>query len=311
MMPLNLMASVDLTKATIEKLQDKLFDKKRITVEVLRTDLIHPVISGNKWFKLKYHLDAAIKQQKIGLLSLGGAYSNHLLAVACTCNAQKLLSVGIVRGEEPAVYSPTLLQLRAYGMQLLFTGREQFKNKLILKQQWAERFSRYYWVNEGGQSEEGVQGAQEILSLVPINNYSHIICAAATGTMMAGLLKSSKHTQYIIGIPVLKINDRENNELITFLKTKSDHPHFSLLYNFEEGGYAKKTPGLIAFMNTLYKQHQLPTDFVYTGKLFRAIFSLAENNFFPEGSNVLAIHSGGLQGNRSLAEGELIFKYNL
>lgn len=307
MTPINLLADVDLTKATLQKLQDTLFDKKGITVEVLRTDLIHPVISGNKWFKLKYHLEEAIKQQQKGMVSIGGAYSNHLLAIACCCYIAGLQSIGIIRGEEPEDYSPTLLQAKQYGMQLHFVSRDQYKNKEKLQSESESRYPGFYWINEGGQSAMGVKGAAEIMDLLTVNNYTHILCAVGTGTMMAGLMNSVKPYQQVCGIPVLKISDHKNNNVLAFITKNSKHSNFSLVYDFHEGGYAKKTESLIQFMNALYIQYQLPTDFVYTAKLFNAVYALTGQSFFPMHSKVLVIHSGGLQGNRSLPNKSLVF----
>lgn len=296
MMPPGLLESVDLTKAIVQKLR---IDS--VNVDVLRLDLIHPIISGNKWFKLKYHLKEAKSKQMKGIVSFGGAYSNHLLAVACACARENLLSAAIIRGEEPGNYAPTLSQMKEYGMQMLFTGREAYKDKTELKAIYSEQFDRHYWVNEGGQSELGVLGASEILQLVQKETYTYIACAAGTGTMAAGLIQSSLPHQKIIVVPVLKIGDTGKNELKTFIEANTKGQHFDTWYEFHEGGYAKKTSSLIEFMTQLNEQYAIPTDFVYTGKLFKAILSKIKEGYFPTNANILVIHSGGLQGNRSLS----------
>lgn len=311
MIPAELSSGVDLTQAILQPWENELFDKKRLTLEVLRTDRIHPIISGNKYFKLKYHLQAAHQQARTGVISMGGAYSNHLLATACICHSQKLQSVGIVRGEEPSIYSPTLQQATQFGMKLLFVSREMYQNKTQLKAHFRNQYPDYYWVNEGGRSTLGVKGAAEILQLAAVNDYSHILCAAGTGTMMAGLLNAATSGQLVCGIPVLKIPDQKNNDLLHFLEEQSNNRPYSIQYGFHEGGYAKKTTALLAFMNKLYRAHQLPTDFVYTGKLFKAIYTLSAKDFFPPRSKLLIIHSGGLQGNRSLPAGSLIFPHTI
>ena len=307
MLPTGLLESVDLTRAVTQSLHDPLLDKTKLRADVLRIDLIHPIISGNKWFKLKYHLQEAKRLGKTGLISFGGAFSNHLLATACAATLESLDSAAIIRGEEPATYSPTLLQLQQYGMKLIFVSREAYKNKTELQDNLSQRFNSYYWINEGGQSEWGIKGASEILSLVPASDYSHIICAVGTGTMMAGLINSSLLHQQVIGIPVLKIPDHQQNDLLSYLHKNTTNDRYSILYNHHEGGYAQKNEWLIRFMNEFYKQHLIPTDFVYTGKLFKAVFQLVEQGYFPVGSRLLLIHSGGLQGNRSLPEGSLNF----
>jgi len=307
MIPSGLLESVDLSKAFTQSLHDPLFDKKGLHVDVLRIDLIHPIISGNKWFKLKYHLQEAKRSGKTGLVSFGGAFSNHLLATACAAALEGMESVAIVRGEEPADYSPTLLQLQHYGMQLIFVSREAYKNKTELQDNLSARFKNYYWINEGGQSDWGIKGAAEILRLVPGSDHTHIICAVGTGTMMAGLINSSLPHQRVIGIPVLKIPNHQDNDLHSFLKKNTNNDRYTILYDYHGGGYAQKNDLLIQFMNAFYKQHLIPTDFVYTGKLFKAIYQLANQDYFPAGSKLLMIHSGGLQGNRSLPEDCLLF----
>ncbi len=311
MIPAELSSGVDLTQAILQPWKNELFDKKRLTLEVLRTDRIHPIISGNKYFKLKYHLQAAHQQAKTGVISMGGAYSNHLLATACICHSQKLKSVGIVRGEEPSIYSPTLQQVKQFGMELLFVTREVYQNKTQLEAHFQNQYPNYYWVNEGGQSHLGVKGAAEILQLLTLNDYTHILCAVGTGTMMAGLLNAATSGQLVCGIPVLKIADQKKNDLLNFLEEQSINRQFSIQYDFHEGGYAKKTPDLLSFMNELFRDHQLPSDFVYTGKLFKAIYTLSAKDFFPPGSKLLIIHSGGLQGNRSIPAGSLIFTHTI
>ncbi len=307
MIPTGLLESVDLTKAITQSLQDPLFDKMELRADVLRLDLIHPIISGNKWFKLKYHLHEAKRLGKTGLVSFGGAFSNHLLATACAAAFEGLESVAIVRGEEPAEYSPTLLQLQHYGMQLIFVSREAYKNKNELKDNLSQRFNNYYWINEGAQSDWGIKGAAEILRLVPGSDHTYIICAVGTGTMTAGLINSSHPHQQVIGIPVLKIPNHQDNDLLSFLKKNTNNDRYTILYDHHEGGYAQKNDLLIQFMNEFYKQHFIPTDFVYTAKLFKAIYQLANQDYFPAGSKLLMIHSGGLQGNRSLTAGSLNF----
>jgi D-cysteine desulfhydrase len=302
-----LLQRVDLTQVFVQKLQDPLFEQKKLQVDVLRLDGIHPLISGNKWFKLKYHLKQAMEQGKRGILSFGGAYSNHLLATASACSSAGMSFVAVVRGERPAVLSPTLLQIRQSGAQLRFVSRELYKNKMALQQSLQGEYEDYYWVNEGGQGEEGIRGASEILSLVDENNYTHILCAVGTGTMMAGLLRSASAGQCVIGIPVIKIEDSNDNDLYRFIKMSGRGNNFRLLYNYHGGGYARYNASLIDFMNDWWSRYKIPSDFVYTAKLFKATQELITTDYFDAGSKLLLIHSGGLQGNRSLEKNQLLF----
>ena len=273
--------------------------EKSIALDVLRLDKIHPVISGNKWFKLKYYLQDFIQQNLNELGTFGGAYSNHIVATAYAAFLLDKKSIGIIRGEKPSQPSHTLIKAQEYGMQLHFVSREAFNNKENIKQQ----FNGIYWIDEGGYGNPGVKGAKEILSLAAnAGQYSHIICATGTGTMLAGICEAASSHQKIIGISVLKNNFSIKDEV-----SKLTGKDFTMMHNFHFGGYAKHPPVLIDFMNEIWQQHQLPTDIVYTSKTLYAIRQLAIDLFFPEGSKILMIHSGGLQGNLSLRPGVLPF----
>ncbi len=274
------------------------------TLDVLRLDNIHPVVSGNKWFKLKYYLADARQQQYKTVATFGGAYSNHIIATAYACKENGFKSIGIIRGEKPAQLSGTLLSAAEYSMQLQFVTRDAFKNKELLKQQ----FSNTYWIDEGGYGSLGATGAGEILSIVDkVENYSHIVCAVGTGTMFAGLINSIKEHQRAIGISVLKNNYSIHNEVVQLLHDPGYAGRFTIFHDYHFGGYAKHPAELIAFMNDAWHKYQLPTDIVYTAKTFYAVRQLITRHIIPQGSNVLMIHSGGLQGNTPLQKGVLPF----
>lgn len=296
----------DPKKAGIQKLNDPLFTKARVTVDVLRLDKIHTIISGNKWFKLKFYLAEVLRQGKKGILTFGGAYSNHILATAFACAQAGVSSIAIIRSEEPPEYSSTLKDAQSFNMQLQFVSRTQYAD-----QEFAEQVQQlhpdFLFVAEGGRGELGIKGAEEILHLQPVNQYTHIICAVGTGTMMTGLINSSDPEQLIIGIPVIKLVDGNSNSVYEFINDNSKSRNFVLQYDCHFGGYAKKNTELIRFMNHFYDSHKIPSDFVYTGKLFYASIKLIESNFFKAGSKILLVHSGGLQGNRSLPGGLLDF----
>lgn len=279
-----------------------MFAPKQIAADVLRLDLIHPIVSGNKWFKLKYHLQQALEEKSRGIVTFGGAYSNHLVAAAWAAREAGLESIGIIRGEEPKQYSPALKDMLKYNMQLKFVRRNQFTDEM------QQAIPGYFLIPQGGQSESGVKGAAEIARLVEISQYSHIACAIGTGTMMAGLVKESLPHQQLIGISSLKTESTENNSITTFIEEYSSKSNWRIFYNYHFGGYAKHNADLIGFMNEWYEKTGIPSDFVYTAKLFFAINDLVMHDHFPAGSKILLIHSGGLQGNRSLAPGTLTFQ---
>ena len=280
------------------------FERKQISVDILRLDRLHPVISGNKYFKLKYAVLKTLDAHNKGIISFGGAYSNHLVALACVCKNAGLLSVGVVRGEKPATLSPTLQDAVAYGMELRFVSRQEYNMKQTTTDQASKDFPEFSVIPEGGQSEEGVAGAAEILSLADSERYDVIACSVGTGTTMAGLIRSAHPHQKLIGFSSLRLTSP--NEIDSFIQSQASSKNFSLIYDYHFGGYAKKTEALISFMNEMWSGYLLPTDFVYTAKMFYGLRDLAGKDYFKAGTKLLAIHSGGLQGNRSISS-QLIF----
>jgi 1-aminocyclopropane-1-carboxylate deaminase len=297
-----IMPDITISNITPDKTFLPLFRDKNVEVTVLRLDKIHPVISGNKWFKLKYYMEEAKQQRKNTIISFGGAWSNHIVATAAICKINGLNSIGIIRGEEPENLSQTLTEAKRLGMQLVFINREDYRKKNLPKELNSDK---YYFINEGGYGEKGAAGAATILDYCKKENYSDICCAAGTGTMMAGLINNLLPFQEVTGISILKNNfDLEKN--IKGLLNDKEKP-FRITHDYHFGGYAKYNVTLIDFMNDFYRQSSIPSDFVYTGKLFYAVTDLIKNNFFPSGRRLLLIHSGGLQGNASLYDGTLIF----
>ena len=296
--------TVDLGSVTVDALHLNELEEKNIFADVLRLDKIHPVISGNKWFKLKYYLEEAKKNNSKQILTFGGAYSNHIAAAACVAKAIGIKSTGIIRGEQSSTLSHTLLHAKSYGMQLEFISRDDYKkrNEASFHAMLSERFSGAMIIPEGGAGANGIKGSAEIRSLFNSDAYSHILCAAGTGTMFSGLAKDAGSNQKTIGICVLKGMHSEYGELIG-----RNNSHHVINHDYHFGGYAKKTDTLIRFMNAFYEQTHLPTDFVYTGKLFYAAIDLIKKNYFHPSSRLLLIHSGGLQGNASLKPETLIF----
>src|SRR5205814_2028411 len=227
-------------------------------------------------------------------------------ATAVAGKMHNLKTTGIIRGERPGNLSHTLLQAKEYGMKLIFISREGYKNK-ILPSEIKDEIDASYLVNEGGYGTEGANGAKEILNYCRKEDYTHIACAVGTSTMMAGLVKAGLPGQKIIGVSVLKNYKNIENDLCKLLTGEEQKRKFQIVHDYHFGGYAKYTSELINFMNQFYQDTSIPSDFVYTGKLFYAILDRVKNNSFPEGSHVLLIHSGGLQGNQSLPERTLIF----
>lgn len=278
------------------------FISAQIQVEVFRLDKIHPLISGNKWFKLQFYLQQAMEHQK-SLLTFGGAWSNHIIATAAACRLYGIPCTGLIRGEEPAFPSLVLTTAKELGMKLFFLSRSDYAGGRIPP---ALNHPDQLIIPAGGYGFTGAAGAATILNYCrDKTTYSHICCAAGTGTMMAGLLSAKLKQQEVTGISVMKHNLTLENEMTRLLPACPQE--YCLHHDYHFGGYAKHTPGLLQFMNDWYRQTGIPTDFVYTGKLMYAISDLAAKNYFPAGSKLLLIHSGGLTGNASLDKGTLIF----
>ncbi len=264
---------------------------------VLRLDRIHPVISGNKWFKLYDHLDQFSLGDFRGILTFGGAWSNHLAATAHTCALQNIQSVGVIRGEKPLNLSTTLRDAADAGMKLIFINRHDYREASAghLSGELKKKFAGFYIIPEGGRGPLGEKGAARIMDYVH-GQFTHIACALGTGTMFRGVGSVLKKNQELIGIPVIR-------------GWKETLPGFPsrIFTEYHFGGFARYNDELIRFMNNLFTQTSLPTDFVYTGKLLYALADLFKKGILDEHMKILIIHSGGLQGNRSLKKGTLMF----
>jgi 1-aminocyclopropane-1-carboxylate deaminase len=301
-----LKGSLRLDTITIDTIAS--FSSSTMEASILRLDKLHPIVSGNKWFKLRYYIEEAISQSCSTIASFGGPYSNHLVALAYAAKENNVKSIGYVRASNEDILTPSLQEAQAYGMQLEFIGRTHFqeiKNDLLkTNQQTIIDKGSIYFIDEGGYGTIGAKGAATILN-ADCKDYTTIIAAVGTGTMLAGLIQAAAPHQNVIGIPILK-NEASIEAEIKTLLNDSTKP-FTLVHNFHQGGYAKTNPALIAFMNQLWATEKIPTDIVYTGKLLMAVDSLLKENYFKAGSKILVIHSGGLQGNRSLPLGTLLY----
>ena len=260
---------------------------------VKRDDLIDPYISGNKWRKLKYILAKAKADHKTHLVTFGGAYSNHLVATAAAASRSGLTATAFVRGEE--VQNELLLLCSLFGMKLIFTDRESYRDKDQLFDQYFSSNVQAYFINEGGASVEATIGCAEVIGELA-EPYDHIFCAAGTGTTAAGLLRGIQQHQLntkLHIIPVLKGASFIREEIAHYTPISS---HLELHLDYHFGGYAKTTPELISFIKTFTAKTGLLLDPVYTAKMFYAIQDLAKQGIIGKDEKVLAIHTGGLMG---------------
>jgi 1-aminocyclopropane-1-carboxylate deaminase len=277
----------------IQQIKNELFTSKGIDVFIKRDDLIHPIISGNKWRKLKYVLLRACAQNKTHLVTFGGAYSNHLLAMAAAAAKFGFNTTGIVRGEE--VENDTLFLCKLHGMQLIYTDRDSYRDKPALFAKFFADDEQAFFIDEGGASAEGAKGVSELVDELT-NTYDHIFCACGTGTTAAGIINGlikRNLTTHFNAIPVLKNGGFMQDEIDKFLIAPTN---YSLHLDYHFGGYGKTTPELIQFIKQFVADTGILIEPVYTGKMLYALYDLAAKHHFAPGSKILAIHSGGIWG---------------
>jgi len=291
---------ITFNEPVISGIKNDLFERKKVELSMLRLDEIHRYVSGNKLFKLIYFLKEAKRSSHKAIITFGGAYSNHLAATAFAAKELNLKSLAVVRGEKPKTFSPTLIFCSDKGMELEFISRSSYqkKNEKEFLEELKTKYGEHILIPEGGFSIKGKEGATLINEYFADQNFTHVCLPVGTATTFAGLVDANKNATEIIGFGVLKnFNDisARFKELDVDLKKK-----YSFIKDYHFGGYAKKTNELISFMKGFYAENKIELDFVYTAKMMFGVYNLIQKNDFPEGSKILCIHTGGLQGNQSL-----------
>ena len=268
------------------------FEKAGVEVWLKRDDLIHPFVSGNKWRKLKYNLMAAEQQGKSHLLTFGGAYSNHLVAVACAAALCGFQSTGLVRGDA-GTHNYMLHICQTFGMEIIFVSREAYRDKEVLAQQHTQAQS--YVLPEGGTNILAVKGCEEIAAEVN-QPFNHVLLASGTGGTTAGVAKGFAHHQpnaHVHSIAVLKGADFLRSDIHAFAPALNN---LTLHMEFHEGGYAKTTHRLITLIKNTAAQTGILFDQVYTGKMLLAAHQLVESGDINSGEKLLLLHTGGTLG---------------
>ncbi|WP_395049022.1 1-aminocyclopropane-1-carboxylate deaminase/D-cysteine desulfhydrase [Flavobacterium sp.] len=268
---------------------------KNISVFMRREDLIHPFVSGNKFRKLKYNLLQAKIENQETLLTFGGAFSNHIAALAYAGKEQGFKTIGIIRGDElqsKILVNPTLKFAQECGMIFKFVSREDYRHKTEVDfiEDLKQEFNNFYLVPEGGTNEFAVKGCQEILTDEDAE-FDFVCCSIGTGGTISGIINSILPHQKVLGFPALK-GDFLKEEIRKFARNEN----WELITDYHFGGYGKVNPELIAFINQFYLENQIPLDPIYTGKMVFGVMDLIKKNYFPENSKILLIHTGGIQG---------------
>lgn len=288
--------SLSCSPTPIIELNHEMVEGVRLLVK--REDLNHPFVSGNKWWKLKYNLEEAQRAGHDTLLTFGGAYSNHLYATAAAALELGMKSIGIVRGERSEPLNHTLSFAESRGMKLHFVSREAYrkKNEPEFLQSLRSQFGEVYIIPEGGTNQFAIQGCTEFAKgLEQEIDFDYLCLPIGTGGTIAGMIEGLSSEKKVIGFSSLKGGDFLKEKIQSLIS--STQLHWLVNTDYHLGGYGKTTPELLAFMEDMKKNYQLPLDQVYTAKMMMGIFDLIRQSYFKQGSKILVLHTGGLQGN--------------
>lgn len=288
----------------LQKIEAEFLSKKNIKLYVLREDLIHPEISGNKWRKLKYNVQEAISKGFSVLVTFGGAYSNHIAATAAAGAKFGIQTIGVIRGEETLPLNPTLQLAQANGMSFKYVSREAYrhKNETSFIGGLMEEFGDVYIVPEGGSNALAVKGCTEIVNNVKID-YDVICCACGTGGTIAGIIASTD--KQVLGFPALKGGEfliKDINQLLLDYDSNIKKDNWELVTDYHFGGYAKVKPELIEFVQNFKKENNIELDFIYTGKMLFGLYDMIKSSNQFDNKTIVVVHTGGVQGNLGFKE---------
>jgi len=279
----------------LQKVNDSLLEEYGVELYVKRDDLIHHAISGNKWRKLKYNLLEAKNQQKDTLLSFGGAFSNHIYALAAAGAEFGFKTIGVIRGKDASPENPTLKFAQEQGMLLHFVDREDYKRKEEpdFINDLKNLHGNFYLIPEGGSNGLAVKGCEEIIKEIDLG-FDYICCPCGTGATLAGICSALPEGKKAIGFSALKGDGYIEKEIALLIG--DDFKDFEITYAYHFGGYAKITAELVKFIKSFEERTNIITDPVYTGKLFYGVYDLIKKNYFKPGARIICVHTGGLQG---------------
>jgi 1-aminocyclopropane-1-carboxylate deaminase len=301
------MVIIDESAAVIQPLSPGWYQHKVAGIDMLRLDMLHPVISGNKWYKLKHNLRHAKSKGYENVLTFGGAYSNHLIATAAAANEYGIQAIGIVRGAyNEGVLTPTLVACREAGMELMFITKEEYKKK---EEPWwlqklAAQFNNLFIIPEGGANEWGRAGAEEIAIRIPAS-YTHVCLPVGTGTTFIGLRNGLAGEQQLLGFVPMKNGTYLKEDIAKHIDNNKNN-NWQLFDTWHFGGFGKWNDELPGFMNDFYKINDVPLDIVYTSKMMYGIYKMVSEGYFSPGAHILCVHTGGLQGNAAIKH-QLVF----
>jgi 1-aminocyclopropane-1-carboxylate deaminase len=293
----------------LQKVTHPLFEKHQLSVSIKRDDTIHPIISGNKWRKLKFNLLHAKTQNYMGVISFGGSFSNHIHALAFSCQQQGLKSIGIIRGEKEYASNFTLSMAQQWGMKLHFIDRKTYRlreNQDYLAE-LQKLYPNYLIVPEGGSNTLALPGVGEVITeLNQQCEFDTLLTPVGSGGTIAGLIQADNNQHQLIGIAVLKQKDYLTDQVNVLLENSSNYVNWQIMSEFHRGGYAKFTKEDVARILNFNEQTGFIFEPVYSGKMILALLALIEQNYFPIGHRIVILHTGGLQGIGVLLERNLL-----
>jgi 1-aminocyclopropane-1-carboxylate deaminase len=292
---------ISYSETPIQEISHPIFEKAGIRLLVKREDLNHPLISGNKWWKLKYNLSEAVHRESKTILTFGGAYSNHIFSTAAAVKEIGLKCIGVIRGERIEPLNYTLAFAEKSGMQLKFVNREDYrkKNEGNFIASLREQYGDFFLIPEGGTNDLAMKGCEEFTrEKLSQLSFDTLMLPVGTGGTIAGIISAFEGSKEVIGVSVLKNGEFLNTDIKNLLAKYSakDYGTWSVLTSYDHGGYAKVTKELLDLVRAMNQKHNLPLDTVYTAKLIWAALREIERGRFPRGTTVLALHTGGLQG---------------
>lgn len=281
----------------LTKINDPWLEQYQIELYMKRDDLLHPVISGNKWRKLKYSLDHALSLGSDTLVSMGGIYSNHLHALAYVGQALGLKTIGLVRGEQPRVLTPTLSDIKRWGMELVFVSRTDYR--LLRRHKKYDNLPGLkpgqYWLPEGGATNLALQGVSELVTEISIP-YDSFCVPCGTGATLAGVIEGVPESVSVLGFAAFKSANFLISDVEVLLSQSRHNWQINLDYHF--GGFAKINAELSVFIKEFESKSAVPLEPIYTGKMIYGVYELIKKHYFRPGQRIIALHTGGLQGNR-------------
>ncbi|MFL2585251.1 MAG: 1-aminocyclopropane-1-carboxylate deaminase/D-cysteine desulfhydrase [Parvicellaceae bacterium] len=288
---------MDFKPSPLQKLDLSLFGLKN-EVYIKRDDLIHPIVSGNKWRKLKRNISYYKTIDSKGIISMGGAYSSHILALSYVCFKNNIPCVLMVRGEEPKQQSDILIQCLKYKAIINYCSRENYSSNIWMSNYCNDNYPSHFFIPEGAANEYGIKGCSEIIREISID-FDEIYCEVGTGATLAGISSALKPTQKVKGIVVLKGAkgiEKEIHDLYKEATNQKMNKNWHLNHDYHLGGYAKYNRILIEFMNDFYSKTQIKTDPIYSGKMFFALIDQLLKDQSLNSKTIIALHSGGLSG---------------